>query len=156
MQRSHDRSQMGPAAGGDPYVQAVSINDGWLTVELKRTLADLPQRVHIVCRFADGAEQAIHEQVAVPSGTKHVTVRFKPTANGRQLSFEPVTHMAATPPTRSLPPDIQVPTWIQFIVKNAIGAGQEFDTVAARIEQNESGVTIDALDEDRSLGADPV
>jgi hypothetical protein len=72
---------MGPGASGNPFVRSVTIRRGWLTVGIRRELAEYPQRLHLVAIHPDECPQTIHESIGLDTHEKTVTVQFEPTAD---------------------------------------------------------------------------
>jgi len=152
MKRSSTRTQSGPAAGGNPYIDAVQFSDGWLEVKLRRELAEHQQRVHLICLYDGGDERAIHEMLAFPAGTKRVTARFRPISGDTRVKFEPVVHVDGQPSQRTIEikPEM-TPTWIELQILNAIRTDQEFDQVSALIEAEYSALRITEIEENQQL-----
>lgn len=152
MKRSGTRTQMGPAAGGNPYIDAVQFSDGWLEVKLRRELDNRQQRIHLICLYDGGDERAIHEMLRFPAGTKRVTARFRPIGSNASLKFEPVVHVGRQPPqqTIEITPEM-TPAWVDLQLLNAFRSDQEHDRISALIEADDSVLKVTKINENQQL-----
>lgn len=145
MRRS--RTQMGPDTSGNPFVRAVTVRRGWLTVGIRRELAEYPQRLHLVAIHPDEGPQTIHESIGLDTDEKTVTVQFEPTTDNG-LVFQPAVPLAESAPDETAHLlDGALPTQIAFRLVNAERTSNEFDAVTATLDaQDGSALVTDLTD----------
>lgn len=139
------RTQMGPGTGGDPFVRSVRVRRGWLTVGIRRELAQYPQRIHLIAIHSGKGPQTIHESIGLDTDEKTATVQFEPTTDNG-LVFQPAVPLAESVPDKTAYLlDGGLPTQIAFRMVNAERTSREFDAVTATLNAQEGSPRISDL-----------